>query len=84
MALQGVFVPVCSTRSGYLRAGTVAETISAASLASQKVEGKPWGVSPQACGIAEGRGTGPVWCLTPEVSHRAWLPRKEQLLSEGG
>lgn len=60
MALQGVLVPVCSTRSAYLCAGTVAETISAASLASQKVEGKPWGVSPRAGGIAEDRGTGPV------------------------
>lgn len=60
MALQGVLGPVYPTHSGYLCAGRVAETVSAASLASYKVGGKPWSISPQACGTAQGHGMGPV------------------------
>lgn len=60
MAVQGVLVPVCSTHSGYLCAGRVAEAVSGASLASYKVGGKPWAISPQASGIAQGHGMGPV------------------------
>ena len=57
MALQDVLVHVCCTLSGYFCAGRVAETLSAAPLASYKFGAKPWGVSPQAGAIAEGQGT---------------------------
>lgn len=76
VALQRVWVPVCSTPSGHLCAGTGAETISAASLTSWKVWAKPWGP------VVLLEATALLRCLAPGVSHRAWLPRKQHVPSE--